>query len=65
MASSREGAERLAANWERSAYDLDRGADRTDSDYTPIEKRLMRAQANVYRACAGELRSEQRKITRG
>ena len=65
MVSKREGLDQLAAKWERSAYDLDRGADRTDSDYTPIEKRLMRAQANVYRACAGELRNEQRKIARG
>jgi hypothetical protein len=65
MASKRDVGETLAAKWERQAHDSERATDRADSDYNPIEKRLMRAQANVYRACAAELRIETRKLTNG
>lgn len=65
MASKRDIGEAMATKWERQGYDLERGSERADSDYTAIEKRLMRAQANVYRACAAELRMESRKLSNG
>jgi len=65
MRSNRDIAEAMAMKWERQAYDLERGADRPESDYSPIEKRMLRVQANVYRACANDVRNEGRKITRG
>lgn len=65
MSSKRDIADAMAAKWERQAFDLEHGAERSPSDYTPIEKRMLRVQANVYRACAAELRTEGRKIARG
>jgi hypothetical protein len=44
----------VADKWEREAGDRERLAEKPD--YTTIEKRLLRAQANVYRACVKELR---------
>jgi hypothetical protein len=66
MASSnRDLGEAMALRWEREASDRERGADREGSDYSALEKRMLRLQANVYRACASELRIESRKISRG
>lgn len=65
MASKRDIGEELATRWDRTASDHERGADRPDSEYSAMEKRMLRLQANVYRACAADLRIESRKITRG
>jgi len=57
MASNRhDRLDAVIAQWEREASDRMRGADRKDADYSAIERRLLRAQANVYYACARQLR---------
>ena len=61
--SNRELSEALAARWLREASDRSNMAARPD--YTAHERRVLRAQANVYRACANELRAEALKVTRG
>lgn len=54
-----------AKAWEREAYDREHGANRPNSGYTDFEKRLLRTQANTYRACASQLRLAARRISRG
>lgn len=61
----RDGSEALAARWTMQAFDLDRGAQRGGSGYSTVEKKVLAAQANVYRACAAELRREAGKVRRG
>lgn len=61
--SKREICEALADEFERTAYGLERQADKPDM--TPIERRMLRLQGNVYRACAKRAREEGRKIANG
>ena len=64
MANDREWILQLCDCWDREAFNLDQQAAR-GGDYTDCEKRLLRAQANVNRARAAELRLEARKVRRG
>ena len=64
MANDLTFVETCAKGWEREASDREYGADRSKSDYTDMEKRLLRTQANVYRACAKQLREAARRISR-
>lgn len=61
--SNRDIAEVLAPQWLREAYDRERMAERPD--YSDHERRVLRAQANVYRVCATALRNEGTKVARG
>lgn len=61
----RDGCEALAARWTMQTFDLDRAAQRGGSGYSPVEQKVLAAQANVYRACAAELRREAVKVRRG
>ncbi len=54
-----------ALQFDREAGDRERMADRPGSQYTDAERRLLRAQATIYRACAQTLRLEARKVSRG
>lgn len=63
MRSNRELSDSLALKWLREANDRERMGSR--DEYTPHERRVLTAQANVYRACAKELRDEGRKLNRG
>lgn len=65
MANDLAFVETCADAWEREASDREFGADRPRSDYTQVEKRLLLTQANVYRACAKQLREAARRIKRG
>lgn len=55
MASKRDECQRLVDEWNRSASDLEHADRNKSNDYTAIERRILRVQANVYRACAGQL----------
>lgn len=61
----RDGCVALAARWATQAFDLDHAAHRGGSGYSTVEKKVLAAQANVYRACAAELRREAVKVRRG
>ncbi len=63
--TDRDVAEHCAVSFDREAGDRERMADRPGTDYTAAERRLLRAQATIYRACAQKLRLEARKISRG
>jgi hypothetical protein len=63
MASSRDLADVLSTRWDNEAAAQERLIER--GDFTPIERKVLKAQAITRRACANELRVESRKVARG
>jgi hypothetical protein len=64
MASNRELADVLSQRWDTEAAAQERLVE-GQNEFTPVERKVLKAQATMRRACANELRIEARKVTRG
>jgi len=61
--SRRDALQEMCRDFDRAAHDRERIAEKPDM--SAIEKRMLRLQANVYRACARRCREEMEKCTNG